>query len=152
MKALNKSLIFKYHNKLSNKLCLNKLSKFKNVSGVYQIDCLNCDKFYIGETGRSVNVRMKEHKKDVCNGKVSSGVFDHIFNSGHYFDFDNVEIIYPNSNVSKRHIVESLYISLSNDKCTNLNRGFICLDSVSLCNICKLLKLKPPLNNCFKVT
>jgi len=32
---------------------------------LYRISCKNCDKVYIGETGRSFGVRMKEHQKEV---------------------------------------------------------------------------------------
>ena len=109
MRSLNKTLVYKYNNKLSTKLCKNKFSNSYNVSGVYKIDCNNCKKFYIGETGRDLNVRMKEHKKDICNVKSHSGVVDHVLKTGHDFNFLNIPIIYPNMNVSKRYM-ESLYI------------------------------------------
>ena len=34
-------------------------------SVVYRIPCGECDKVYIGETGRPVNERLKEHQRDV---------------------------------------------------------------------------------------
>ena len=30
----------------------------------YQVDCLNCEKVYIGETGRKLSTRIVEHQKD----------------------------------------------------------------------------------------
>ena len=32
---------------------------------VYKIPCKNCDKAYIGETGRKFGTRLKEHQADV---------------------------------------------------------------------------------------
>jgi len=40
--------------------------QFKEVSEcIYQIPCKNCDKVYVGETGRNLGVRVGEHKKEV---------------------------------------------------------------------------------------
>lgn len=33
----------------------------ENKPGVYRLDCGSCDKFYIGQTGRSFGIRFKEH-------------------------------------------------------------------------------------------
>ena len=42
----------------------------ENVSGVvYKVHCNDCEKCYIGETGRMVKTRMKEHKQDAENKK-----------------------------------------------------------------------------------
>ena len=32
---------------------------------VYKVPCANCDKTYIGETGRKFEVRLQEHKTEV---------------------------------------------------------------------------------------
>ena len=32
---------------------------------IYRISCKNCPSFYIGETGRKLGLRMKEHRKEV---------------------------------------------------------------------------------------
>ena len=55
-------------------------------SGVYKIDCMNCDKFYIGETGRSLKTRIKEHQNDIKYNKPASGIVEHTHNMGHQFD------------------------------------------------------------------
>jgi len=43
----------------------DKVSKEDTAECVYKIPCKNCQKVYIGETGRSFRVRMKEHQKEV---------------------------------------------------------------------------------------
>ena len=87
--------------------------------------CKNCDKSYIGETGRSLNKRIKEQRVDIRHQKSESGVAQHVFETGHQFDFNSSKIIFPSSDVVKRHIVESAVIChLSPNLCTNLNSGF----------------------------
>jgi len=43
----------------------DKVSKEGTAECVYRIPCKNCQKVYIGETGRSLGVHMKEHQKEV---------------------------------------------------------------------------------------
>ena len=35
--------------------------------GVYTIDCTGCEKKYVGETKRKLQVRVKEHPSHLCN-------------------------------------------------------------------------------------
>ena len=70
-------LIYKYNNKIANNLSRNSP---KNInSGVYIIPCSNCNQVYVGETGRDINVRIKEHKRDFCDKKLSSAAVSHFF-------------------------------------------------------------------------
>ena len=122
---LNTNLVFNYENKLSHNLVMNK-PKDKPTSGVYKIPCKDCEKSYIGETGRCLEKRITEHKKDIVMQKSESGVAEHVRESDHFFDFKNAKIIYPSKNVVKRHIVESTLISTlkKSNKTCNLNLGF----------------------------
>ena len=63
---IDKKVIFKYNSKISNLLTKNAISgKSNDIPGVYRIDCKDCDQMYFGETGRTLNKRIKEHRKDV---------------------------------------------------------------------------------------
>ena len=42
---------------------------------VYELSCKDCDSMYIGETGRWLSDRIKEHKKDVEKEKLTSNFF-----------------------------------------------------------------------------
>ena len=42
---------------------------------VYRLDCKDCDAKYVGETGRQVQDRMAEHKRDIEKKKPASKVF-----------------------------------------------------------------------------
>jgi len=45
--------------------CIQKQEKEEITDYVYKIPCSNCEKTYIGETGRKFGTRLKEHKTEV---------------------------------------------------------------------------------------
>ena len=67
---------------LRNELCHLKDKHIENDrSGVvYGLDCNDCSAIYVGETGRQVKERMKEHRDDIIKKKPVSkvqGVLNH---------------------------------------------------------------------------
>ena len=141
LRSFDKKLLYKYPNKLAKQLSRNKLSTSKLEAGVYKVSCSNCNKFYIGETGRSLKTRLREHRNDIKNNKSASGIVNHVNEMDHEFDFDNAAIIFPSSNVSKRHIVESSIINKNKQNCVNLNSGFVNLNESMSNSVCSLLRL-----------
>ena len=129
VKKIGKKIVFKYNDKLSRLLCKNKLSKKVADKGVYRISCSDCNSIYVGETGRNLKQRVKEHKKDVRNDKEYSAIARHVNDKLHNIDFDSAEMIYPCTDLRKRRIIESIIIS-SHDDCMNLNNGFSPLNPV----------------------
>ena len=62
LKTVNIEIRHRSSNKLHSSLHTHKDWKHKNTQpGVYKIPC-ECGKYYIGETGRIFNTRIKEHK------------------------------------------------------------------------------------------
>ena len=60
---------------------------------IYKIRC-ECGHFYIGETGRTLNTRLKEHKAACRLGAFErSAVAEHTWQPGHAIDWENVEIM-----------------------------------------------------------
>jgi hypothetical protein len=55
-----------------------------NTSGIYQTKCLDCSLKYIGQTGRTLNIRYKEHIH-IRNNSSNSGYSNHILNVGHTY-------------------------------------------------------------------
>ena len=51
--------------------------------------CDNCDKEYVGESGRTLGVRHKEH----TDGRHSSGVWDHMKATGHTCSIKNTKVL-----------------------------------------------------------
>jgi len=76
---------------------------------VYKIPCKNCDKTYIGETGRAFGVRLQEHRQEVTQRDVKaytrstsksaateqnkSAVTDHTISLNHIIDWDRTKVI-----------------------------------------------------------
>ncbi|XP_071050947.1 uncharacterized protein [Onthophagus taurus] len=75
----NFSITPKNNNKISNFLvnCKHKFEKLQ-LNGVYKILCKVCNATYIGQTGRNLKVRFKEHLKN-----DNSAVFRHLRDNDH---------------------------------------------------------------------
>ena len=57
-------------------------------SGLYKIECTDCEKFYIGQTGRTFRSRFKEHVQAIkSNNRTSqkSNFAEHILSTGHNY-------------------------------------------------------------------
>ena len=100
---------------------------------VYKMPCKNCERVYVGKTGRPLGVIIKEHRKEVdsitgiftraektraasvCN---KSAITDHVCNENHVIDWDKAKSIDRESDKSGRHIREAIWIR----KTDNMNR------------------------------
>ena len=63
---------------------------------VYRIPCSSCEKVYIGQTGRTLDHRLKEHRRALTSGNVQqSAVAEHATNEMH--DWEKAEVVdcYP---------------------------------------------------------
>ena len=76
---------------------------------VYRINCNDCDRKYIGETGRNLKTRLSEHQRDIRKGKEQSQVFQHVRNYDHNFNFLKPEIIHRSANIFVRRRLEAFY-------------------------------------------
>jgi hypothetical protein len=69
--------------------------------GVYEIPCTNCNKTYIGQTGRKMSHRMQEHRLNVKQFEKTSALAQHVVDELHVIDFKNAKslatlnILYP---------------------------------------------------------
>ncbi len=73
---------------------------------------LGCSSVYIGETGRTLAERVREHRYLV--GKVGkSAVADHILQTNHAVDFDNAKILIAEPDIISRKLYEALLIKNS---------------------------------------
>ncbi|UYV60781.1 hypothetical protein LAZ67_1002284 [Cordylochernes scorpioides] len=79
---------------------------------VYSVSCQQCSATYVGETGRTIAIRMSEHTRNITNRDTRSLIFQHIASSGHSFDTANPTIHYKNiSNLHQRLVLESIVSS-----------------------------------------
>ena len=114
---------FKPTNKISTMLTNRREPKSDQI-GVYKLPCNNCPSMYIGETGRSLSIRMSEHMRDVRNEKETSGVYIHTkLNPSHECNPSNATIIYKEERQQHRKFKESLLISRTSNYNCNLEAG-----------------------------
>ena len=108
---------------------------------VYKIPCKDCDKVYVGQTGRNLNTRIVEHKRSVRYGQENSALFQHMQNVGHVIDWNNSTMLFKSKCSFSRKIVESCYIdSLPN---LNISGGQWNLDPVLGKVIKKIIHIPP---------
>ena len=75
---------------------------------MYQISCRDCNAVYVGETGRSVRTRKREHADAVKTFNTKkSALSQHVMNFDHRIDWDNVKIVKSESHAYRRRVAES---------------------------------------------
>ena len=74
------------------------------------VPCSDCDLCYYGETGRSVEVRLGEHKRAVRNHDLKNACFKHMSGSNHSIDWGNANLIFQSEDWYNRLVIESSYI------------------------------------------
>jgi hypothetical protein len=90
-----------------------------NVLGVYRIPC-EYGKVYMGQTGRSIETKCKEHRRHIhLDQPDKSVVEEHSINTGHCINFSNNIILNRTSSCKDRLVKEIIGIRLNNQ---NFNR------------------------------
>ena len=78
---------------------------------VYKLECNDCDLTYIGETGRNLPTRIKEHKAGVRNKHPNiSAAAEHSILLNHQLDWDHPHILTHETHTRRRRIKEALAI------------------------------------------
>lgn len=111
-KNLDVRIVFENNSTIRNWLENYKYStiveKINNV--VYQIEC-ECGGVYIGETGRTLQQRTKEHRADIRLVKENSAVVDHVMeNNRCAMKWEQVKVLEKERHWRTRRIIEHLYI------------------------------------------
>lgn len=90
IKKHGKVLAFRTSNKLGKILNTNNnIKELQKKTGIYQVSCNDCDKIYIGQTGRSFEKRFKEHLPRATKSQKSNFA-EHLVNENHnYTDISN---------------------------------------------------------------
>ena len=79
---------------------------------VYQISYRDCNAVYVGETGRSVRTRKREHADAVKTFNTKkSALSQHVMDFDHRIDWDNVKILISESHAYRRRVAESFLIN-----------------------------------------
>lgn len=108
--------VLKIQNTFSRLKDIDEPIKMSNV--VYSIKCLECNGNYIGQTSTVLKDRLTRHKSDCRLGKNSCALAEHVINTNHNIDFENVKVINNEQNSNKRKFLEMVGIVLDSD-CLN---------------------------------
>lgn len=120
------STAFRPHKTLRN-ILVHPKDKNEPREGVYTIDCMGCNKKYVGETKRRLAKRVSEHKTDVetitkgvkftretrkqSTTEVNkSAITDHVRQNNHIINWDSAKIVQREANWTIRGIKEAITI------------------------------------------
>ncbi len=87
LKTFNVNVCFKDNCTVKNKLIKN--SPQCNEGCIYTVPCKNCNRFYIGQTFKTLEQRKKQHKYSVRGGQESNALFVQVRDTNHCIDWEN---------------------------------------------------------------
>ena len=77
---------------------------------VYVIECKRCGSLYVGETGRKLSERFREHRRNVLNRKVENEVASHFCSNDHCVDDMSVCGVFSVRDTKRRKLEEQKLI------------------------------------------
>jgi hypothetical protein len=85
-----------------------------NPSGIYEIKCNTCGLKYVGQSGRQILTRHKEHIRYIRNNNATSAYAGHILDNRHEYGTadDTLRMIKPCRKGSRMNHWENLYIQI----------------------------------------
>ena len=124
LKSININVILKPYLKISELLgsTKDKLPPERK-SGIYLVQCKDCEMAYIGQTCKSLTHRFKQHLSKFINGRFSeSAVALHMHEAGHHIDDTCLELLEHVSDKRRLNCTESYFIQFFSDTDALLNR------------------------------
>ena len=128
----NTDIVFNYRNNIKCNIICNRspINPVNSKGMVYMLKCLDCTSIYWGQTGKTLAVRIKQHKRDVAVNNMANSLARHTVETrkngdlatGHSIDWHSAREIYKSGNFPERKIVESALISKSFNK--NINHAY----------------------------
>ena len=82
---------------------------------VYELPCADCTNIYIGETGRNLRMRLKEHQYVVKRKDNNNGIAVHAQQSGHNVDLEAAKVRASEGHLIKRKMMEAILIQESSN-------------------------------------
>lgn len=132
-KRLKVNVIFKNVQSIRSHLIKN--SPELSPGCIYSIPCKDCEKKYIGQTSKTLEKRITQHKYSIRTGQESNAIFLHLRDTTHTIDFDNTMEIIKCPDTIERNIIESGIIQFDFENLINVNTGLYRLDSNVVYNI-----------------
>jgi len=91
---------------------LSQKSNDTNPSGIYQLKCNTCKHAYIGQSGKPITTRYKEHLRYIKNNNPISAYAAHILNNRHEFGptEETLKLLKPCTKGTRMNCWESLFM------------------------------------------
>ena len=89
---------------------------------VYEVPCRDCNRTYIGETGRSLQERLTEHRYAVQTANMNNGIAAHTWNQQHQVNWDSAKVKMFEQHLWKRKVLEAICIKETREN-NNLDCG-----------------------------
>ncbi|UYV78612.1 hypothetical protein LAZ67_16002141 [Cordylochernes scorpioides] len=112
---------------------------------VYSVSCNDCSASYIGETGRSVAIRMTEHGRCIANKDNRSLIFNHINTTGHSFNLSSPTTLYSNVNTKYQRLIIEAILSITSENLTAIIERSDKRDWVIILRKCRLYEKTNPI-------
>jgi predicted GIY-YIG superfamily endonuclease len=123
LKMYKINCIFVPNKKIKQMLKTPKDTLNLKIPGVYKIKC-ECGTSYIGQTGRTVECRQKEHIRALKYGYTEkSTVAEHSIEQKHKILFEETKILHVENRILNRMVLESIEIELNGNN-INKENGF----------------------------
>ena len=81
------------------------------LSVVYNIPCGGCERTYVGETGRGLEMRLKEHQNDMRNMTTTNAMVQHALQTGHRPNWTNAHVLHKGMDRRTRKALEAAEIT-----------------------------------------
>jgi hypothetical protein len=93
---------------------LQQKPKNNNPSGIYQLKCKSCIKAYVGQSGRNITVRHKEHLRYIRNDNPTSAYAMHILHNRHEFGpaKETLKLLKSCTKGTKMSFWEAMYMNM----------------------------------------
>nr|XP_053640607.1 integrin alpha-PS2-like [Cherax quadricarinatus] len=108
LRRLNIQVVFK--NSRTVRSILMKNASQQRVGGIYKDGCNGCSLSYLGQTGKSLEVRMSQHRYSIRIAKESNAIFNHIKACNNPANCQEPRVIFRCSSWLETNIVESAVI------------------------------------------
>ena len=139
LKCFGINVIFR-NNTLKNMLIRN--SPVQKGGCIYEIPCNHCNKRYIGQSGKELTTRLKQHQYNVRIGNTASSLFYHMNEYNHTINWKEAKEIMHCNDFVKRNILESCIIKKNCKDLLNTSPGMYRLDDILVNSIFKQLAFK----------